>query len=253
MEGKVYAVASAVPGGGAKYTALHLACESKKASKKGYGDVLLIDFDFDYPYLAEAFVKEDEDHGFDGLFSMIPPLEPLAREVLMSQVTETQIGIDVLRGTNQPGITGHVDSVHIEKIIECAKENYDTVILAIRTLPTCPAMVQTLIMCDRAVLVTEDNFTNAKTVSRALRRISQYYASEEPIGIVYNRYQATTKGGVSESIGKSDVPVEALGFIVYDEKTVDHLDMLDNSKWKKKSKNKQVWADVHAKMIRRYQ
>lgn len=251
MDGKIYAITAGVQGAGAKYAAFYLAVEARKQTKDGYGDVLLIDFDFDQPYAAYRHVKDDKGHGFDSLLGMISPVEELHVDTLLSQVTETTVGIDVLRGTRQPGQTNHIDSLHIEKILRAAREAYDVTIVVIRQLPTCPGAVQALIECDRAVIVTEDNYTNADLMPRTIRRIRQYYGSSEPVGILYNRYQQTTDGGVAESIGTTQTLVEAIGFIQYDPQTVDHKETAQKKK-KKKTLNDQAWSEAYQKMIRRY-
>lgn len=250
MEGKVYAVISTVPGNGGKYSAFHLAYQAKKMTNSGYGNVLLVDFDFNYPYLAHGLVKEDEQHGFDSLFSLISPLEPLPREALHSQVTETKVGIDVLKGTATAGSTEHIEMEHIEKIIDCAKSIYDVVIVSLRVSPTCPGMVQTLIMCDRLVLVARDNHTNAASMERTIRKVEPYYASDEPIGVLYNHYLSETDAKVNEAIARSGVRAEALGFIQFDPKTVDHADMMKKRR-SSRSLNGHAWPEIYTKMIRR--
>lgn len=221
MSGKVLAVMSAIPGNGAKYVATNLA-KAIRERNKGLR-VLLIDFDFDNPFLAYPYVQHDNTHGIDNLLPHIH--NGLSEEIFRENVISTKLGVDVLRGTQFVGRVRMFAKNHVESILDVSRKLYDVVLVVIMSTVNNAGTVYTLLNADQLILVLRNNYANELKLDKVCGVISHYYASDKPVLVVYNFQNYYGKAEMNDKLQSLPVEVKVVGVLEYDERTIDNLDL----------------------------
>lgn len=223
MTGSIISVISAVEGNGAKYTTIQLAKEARRVEDEETS-ILLIDFDFNAPYLAATLLEdEQEPKGVDTLLSVLSTTN-LSEETLKEHVAKTNFGVDLLKGTKFIGRTKHLKSEQIEKILEVAKKAYDLVFVVTAPEAARVDAVQSLLASNQVILVLRQNETNKGRLPKLKQLVEQYYMGESSVKIVYNYNSPHARAEVPEVVETFQIAVDSLGALVYDEKTVDNLE-----------------------------
>lgn len=249
MSGKVYAVMSVVQGNGAKYVATNLAKSLKRKDKKESKSVLLVDFDFENPFLAYEFVKHDSTHGIDNLLPHIHE-SGVSQEIFQENIIKTRMDVDVLRGTNFIGKAKQFSKLHIESILEMARNLYDVVIVVVSPEANNAGTVYTLFHADQVILVLRNNHSNYLRVDAAIRIISQYHSAEHPILIVYNMQNTYSKADVNEKLKECSLELKVAGVLEYDEKSIDNIDLdKKESVFTSKPINAKTFADIEKQLV----
>lgn len=218
MNGKVFAVLSAVQGCGAKYVATNLAFEMKKKNKDK--NILLIDFDFENPYLAYEYVKKDEVHGVDNL---VINAEGMTEELFKENITKTMLGVDVLKGTKVPEKQKSFTKDHIETIITFSKAIYDYIYIVVNNKSNNAGTVYGLLHSNKVVVVTQNNYTNLMRMERVLKMVNQYYRGQSPLLIVFNYVNPSAKSDVNSKFLEMNVTI--IGTLEYEPKSIDNVNL----------------------------
>lgn len=220
MAGKICVIMSAVQGNGSKYLATNLASAVTKKHKTH--KVLLIDFDFDNPYLAHAFTQHDDVHGLDNLANSITS-DGITSDLFAENVIETKLGIDVLRGTRYPEKSKLFTEQHVLVILEHARTIYDYVYVVVNPKANNAGTIFTLMNADRIMLVLRNNFSNMEKVGKALKVIRQYAPSKEMF-VLYNYKNLHATASINQKFENDDA--EILGVLAYEEKGIDNLNLM---------------------------
>lgn len=249
MTGSIISVISAVEGNGAKYTTIQLAREARRTEDEETS-ILLIDFDFNAPFLAAALLEnEQEAKGVDSLLSVLSNTE-LSVETLKEHITKTTFGVDLLRGTKFTGRTKHLKANQIEKVLEVAKESYDLVFVVTAPESNRVDAVQTLLASTQVLLVLRQNETNKGRLPKLQKLVEQYYMGDSSIKVIYNYNSSQARADVPDVVETFQIAVDSLGVLVYDEKTVDNLDVEKKNSLFSKSLNEKEIRNIY-KQIRK--
>lgn len=247
MAGKVYAVISAVQGNGAKYVATNIARTMSKGVKKGRR-VLLIDFDFENPFLAYDLISHDSLHGIDTLVPNIYD-SMISEDIFRENIIQTRIDVDVLRGTKFPGKTKQYSKEHIEGILNTARELYDDIVVVISAKANNAGTIYTLFHADEILLVVRNNYSNAMQYDRVIRTISQYTRCLNPISIVYNMQNQFAKSELTEKIKDSQLEVKVVGVLEWDTRSIDNIDLQKKDSMFGSSANKKSFNEIVQKLV----
>lgn len=241
MSGKIYGVMSVVPGNGAKYVATNLAkaVRHKDKSKR----VLLVDFDFENPFLAYVFVKHDITHGIDNLLPHIHE-SGVNEEIFKENIISTRLGVDVLKGTQFAGKTKMFSRLHIETILNVAKKLYDVVIVVISSKANNAGTIYTLLHADQLIMVLRNNYSNELKLDKVVDVVQHYYRSENPVLLVYNFQNIHSKAGVNEKLQSFSIEVKVVGVLEYDERSIDNIDLDKKESLFSKSVNTKAFIDI---------
>lgn len=220
MEGKVFVISSVVQGNGAKYVAMNLAFEMQKKYKDK--KVLLVDFDFENPFLAHEYVKNDEVHGIDNLVNSINS-EGLTEELFEENIINTSLNVDVLRGTKFIDKQKQFTKEQIETVIEFSKKMYDYVYIVVNGRSNNAGTVYGLLNADEVILVVKNNYSNLLKIERVYKMVSQYYKKQNEINILFNFKNLNAKSDINAKL--EGYKVKVVGILEYDEKSIDNLNL----------------------------
>lgn len=244
MRGNICVITSVVPGNGAKWVATSLA--SSMIDEKEENKVLLIDFDFENPFLASPYVKHDEIHGIDNLVTHISDND-VSNEIFLENVITTNFGADVLKGTNFIEKAKRFSKEHIEVILNKAKLLYDYVYVVVNAKANSAGTVYSLANADKILLVLRNNHANERKIDLVLKLIEQYKKSTASLYAIYNYKNLNTDVQINfVSINES---VKVLGALNYDEKDIDNLGLdkkkslfgSSSNKGELRKANRQLW------------
>lgn len=249
MAGKICVIASVVQGNGSKYVATNLASEIMKREKNRR--VLLVDFDFENPFLAHEFVKHDEVHGVDNLANNITS-EGIADELFMENVISTKLDVDVLRGTQFIEKGKMFSNQHIQVILEKAQKLYDFVYVVVNGKANNAGTIISLMKTDELVLVLRNNYSNLLKVERMMKLVEQYAPSKK-VKVVYNFKNLTSNLNINKKFEESNAQI--LGVLEYEEKGIDNLNLEKKDSVFGRSPNikvftkmnKEIWVEKEAK------
>lgn len=248
MSGKVYAIMSVVQGNGAKYIATNLAKSVKRKEKKENKRVLLVDFDFENPFLAYDLVKHDITHGIDNILPHIHQ-SGINEEIFKENIIETRIEVDVLRGTNMNGNMKQFSKLHIESILTTARKLYDMIFVVISPKANNAGAIYTLFHADQIVLVLRNNNSTYLKVEKSLKMIEQYATNDNPVLAVYNQQNNHSKADVQEKLKESKIPLKIVGVVEYDERSIDNVDLeKKESVFASKPVNAKVFSDIEKEL-----
>ena len=242
MKAKILFVASAIHGNGAKYIATNLAIELKKQFPAK--SVLLIDFDFEYPYLAEQFVEDETTKNIDRLATYVVDKE-IETSAFKQEVVQTRVDVDLIRGTAFPGLTRNFSTEQIDAVLKKARELYDYVIVVGSAKTNNAGTVVSLMHADYVLCVVRDNMANfkhARTVVRGLK----HYCKTNQLLVVYNQLEAQSKRNVLEGLRGFEVKV--IGAVQYDNKNVDNENSERKDSLFNKSLNGREFAKINSEI-----
>lgn len=242
MTGKLCVITSVVQGNGAKYTATNLASELKRREKDRR--VLLVDFDFDNPFLAHEFVKHDEVHNLDNLVNSISS-EGITDELFMENIIRTKLEIDVLQGTNFIEKPKMFSKQHIEVILEKSLKLYDYVYVVVNAKANNAGTIYSLMKADRIVMVLRNNFANLKRVDKALKLIKQYSFNKKS-HVVYNFKNLNSKLNINKRFDEESITI--LGILDYEEKGIDNLNLEKKDSILSRSSNSKAFTKMNKEL-----
>ena len=220
MVGKIFAITSVVQGNGAKYVTTNLAFEFQKKYKDS--KVLLVDFDFENPYLAYEYTKNDKVHGIDNIINSISG-EGLSLEIFKENIVNTSINLDVLKGTKFLDRHKNFTKEVIETILELAKSIYDYIFVVINNNAKNAGTVYSLMNADELILITKNNYSNMEKINKVIKTLSIYYKKQKEILMIYNMKNHNAKAEVNSNLTDSNVKI--IGVLDYDEKTIDNVNL----------------------------
>jgi len=242
VSGKIATITSAVQGNGSKYLATNLAFDIKKRKKDKR--VLLIDFDFDNPFLAYPFVSHDEVHGIDNLVNSITENE-VSDELFLENIIETSVGVHVLRGTRFIEKPKMFSQQKIGVILKKAKQLYDHTYVVVNCKANNAGTIVSLMETDQVILVLRNNHSNLMRVERALKLIQQYSSVNE-IKVVYNFKNVHIDVDINSKF--ESYPVKILGVLEYEEKGIDNLNLMKKDSLFSRSVNAKVFSNINEKL-----
>lgn len=220
MNGKIIVITSVIQGNGAKYVATNLAFETQRKFQDN--KVLLIDFDFENPFLAYEYVKHDRVHGIDNIINNISG-EGLTKELFEENIIHTSIKLDVLKGTNFPDKFKMFTKEAIEIILKYSKEIYDYIFVVVGNKSNNAGTVYSLFSADFVVLVIKNNYSNMLRIEKSVKMVSQYLSGTQPLMIVHNYKNMNSKAVINSTLVGSNADIA--GILEYDEKSIDNLDL----------------------------
>ncbi|MBG9693066.1 hypothetical protein ABD91_20115 [Lysinibacillus sphaericus] len=252
MSKKVLAVMSVIPGNGAKFAATNLAklfAEDVEDDEK----VLLIDFDFDYPYLGGGIIDgDDSERTVDDIFPLLTEVLEENVRILKDLVVETNISnVDLIKGTKYAGLTKFIQPEQIQWTIEAAREIYEKVIIVISPSASNVGTLYTLMKAEQIVLVARQNHSNVEHMYDVMRIIRQYSSLSESVKIVYNYDSSVLDIDFSEVFERSFVPVEVVGALSFDVTAVDNKDLIEQKRgfFQSKSVNQRNFNEVYEGLL----
>lgn len=242
MAGKICVVSSVVQGNGAKYVATNLATEimNREKNKK----VLLVDFDFENPFLAHAFIKHDEVHGIDNLTNNITS-EGISDDLFMENVIQTKLNVDVLRGTQFIEKPKMFSNQHIEVILKVAQKLYDYVYVVVNAKANNAGTIYSLMKADRILLVLRNNYANLHRIDKTLKLVKQYSPANKA-SVVYNFKNLNSKLNINKKF--DDDTVQILGVLEYEEKGIDNLNLEKKESMFNRSINSKVFTKMNKEL-----
>lgn len=251
MKENFIVIMPAVVGNGAKYTATRLAKEIHRNFEDEENRVLLLDFNFDYPYLAKELIEEGEHPTVDDVFPLLTESLEENKKLLKEFVIETMIdGVDLLKGTNFAGIKNHLSPEQIQYTIDAAKDSYEYVVAVVAPTTNNLATIYSLINADKLILVLRQNHANYGHLPMTIKLLRQYYTKSEQIRLVYNYDSAFSEVDVNELLENSFLPIRAVTTLVYDEKSVDDRDLLkETGLFQSKPLNAKAISKIHDDLI----
>lgn len=227
MKGQIVTVLSTVVGNGSKYVAPRLAKEIYKNYDDEESKVLLIDFDFDHPYLGIKLIDEEAPKTIDDLFPLLRDELEKDISLIKEYVIETLIdGVDLLKGTRFPQLTKHLSPEYIKLVFKAAREIYDHIIVVVSPAPNNLATIYSLIEADKVVLINRQNETNVGRLPNMIKMLRQYYTKQEHIRVLYNFDSDYTDADTTELLENSYLPIKVVATLEYEAKSVDNNDLL---------------------------
>lgn len=220
MKSKVIAVVSNVAGNGGKYVATELAHELKDRHKGSH--VLLIDFDFEQPYLASALTKHDSVHGIDNLLNHMAGGE-LSDAMFEENLIETKGKVYVLRGVRTTEKGKLLSRIQVETIINKAKKLFDYIYIVINPRSNNAGSLLTLMNADRVLVVLRNNEANDKTITKTIKLIRQY-SMVDKIYLVYNFKNLHSKVRLNNKLDPEEERI--IGILNYIPNTIDNIHQL---------------------------
>lgn len=244
MRGKIFTTMSIIPGNGAKYFTTNLATYVARTNKEA--KVLLIDFDFDNPYLAYEFVKHDKLHGVDNVVNTIKT-DKINHSLFNENVISSDIGVDIIKGTTFDNKREMFTKQVINKILKYATELYDFIFIVTTNKPTDAGFVYTLLQTDEVFLIGRNNYSNMLEAPKILNNIMSYYKEDKPIMLVHN-YKNHEANAELNRILEEDV-IRVVTVLEYDEKTIDNVDLSSKPSFFSKPKNHSSFKRIAKKIV----
>lgn len=252
MSKKVLAVMSVVPGNGAKFVASNLAylfAEDVEEDEK----IVLLDFDFNYPYLAKGIVDgESDERTIDDLFPLLTENLEENVQILKDLVVETNVlNVDLIKGTKYAGLTKFIQPEQIQWTIEAASKIYEKVIVVISPSVSNVGTLYSLMKAEQLVLVARQNHSNVEQVYDVMRIVRQYSTLNEPVKVVYNYDSTVLDIDFSEAFERSLVPVEVVGVLSFDAAAIDNNDLIERKRsfFQSKSVNRRNFSEIYESLL----
>ncbi len=225
-ESRLIACVSVVPGNGAKYTGTLMANELRKKHPKS--TIALVDFDLINPYLFAKQTQNDRVHGIDNIIDKISA-ELLTQELFRENMIKIEGQFDLLKGTSKLGRENLILRLHILKIIEFLRADYDYIVMIVNApMKANAGTLHGLYAADEIVLVTRPNFMNLESFESAIKECQKYRNSVDiPVSIIYN--MRGVKDGLEDfSYFTTEENAQILGYLTYEENTVDNQNLGGN-------------------------
>lgn len=240
-KGKVVVCYPIVQGDGCKYIATNIAhhYKAKNTDKK----VALVDFDLKLPYLGSTLSTHDDIHGIDNLIDKIDG-GFLSDDLFKENMIKLKSNVELLKGTNLIGNHKIFNKKHIENIIEHLRDLYDFIVIAVSPDPDNAGTVYGLHEADEVVMICKNNFSNYKSLDRAVGVVRQYSKTESALKLIFNMYNESSQIDFNAQI--NDHNIEIIGAIKYDENTMDNVDLSGSSfkVFKGKSKTLEIYEPI---------
>ena len=243
MNGKIYAIMSLVPQNGAKYVTTNLGYFANKLNKKN--KVLLIDLDFNNPVLCYHYVK-DSVYNIDNL---VPLKNDLNEDFLLDNITKTNLGFDILKGTNIKN-KNYITAEIVAKILTLVKKIYTHIFIVIPSDLAISSVAITLLNSNKLILVLRSNYANDIKVISFLENMKSFLKDGMTINIIINNKDYNHSLNISDKISKTDnINVNYLGILDYDTRTVDNINLGEKSIFRKSNSNNRIFKDICKKML----
>jgi len=224
-DSKVITCVSIMPGNGAKYVATMMAHELvKKYPKK---KVALVDFDLTNPYMFASQTANDKVHGIDNLLDKISA-EVMNNSLFMANMIEVPGSFSLLKGTRKAGRESMVTRLHISKIVEFLRHNYDYIVMAVPSDSDNAATNYGLFHSDKIVTIVRPNYPNLLNIEDRLKKYRVLRNSENVT--LYMMYNMRSEKDDIEPYGKyiEDYDLYPLGYLTYEPATVDNKNIGGN-------------------------
>lgn len=241
MNGRIYTIISLIPQNGAKYVAINLGYFTKKTKKKS--KVLLIDLDFYNPTLGYHWTK-DSVYNIDNL---VPMKNDLSLDALLTNITKTDIGFDILKGTTVKD-ENYIPVDLVAKILTLAKEEYTDIFVVVPPNLNNANIIMTLLNTDKIILVIKNNYANNFKIVDFLKRLESFVDKELTIDIIINDKNYSHNLNISETISTAEANVNYIGILDYDKRTVDNINLTQKSLFKKGNSNSKIFKDICKKL-----
>lgn len=240
-KGKIIVCYPVVQGSGCKYTATNIAHYYKAIN--GDKKVALVDLDFKSPYLAHALSLHDGIHGIDNLIDKIDG-GFLTEDLFLENMIKLKDNVDLLKGTKLVGNHKIFGKKHIETILNQLQSIYDIVIVAVSPDLDNAGTVYSLFQAEEVILVCRNNFSNFRTIDKAVSYVKQYKQSQTPIKMLYNMHYEGSQVDFTSSIKENELQV--IGVVKYEESSIDNVDLNASSfkVFKSKSKNFETYEGI---------
>ena len=220
---KIITIYSIVQGNGAKFTATNLANAYKKMDSDT--KVVLIDFDFRFPFLASGIAPQDEIHGIDNLLEKIDG-QFLDEALFEENMVKLKNGVHLLKGTKLQNRHSFIDKNHIEKVLEFSKEIYDVVIVVANSDFDNSGSIYSAVASDDVILVGQPNYSTYLNFNNVTRKLSHYTKNDCKKWFLYNKYFESKHIDLNQLI--IDNFLFVLGVVPYMPESVDNLDLKES-------------------------
>ncbi|AMN31012.1 AAA family ATPase [Clostridium perfringens] len=250
--GKIITVLSTTHGVGAKYITTNMSNYHKQMDddKK----ILMIDFDFECPYLAGTLNLNDDIHCIDNFIEFIDG-EILTDEIFLANIVHLKNNVDLIKGTKLVGHKKVFKTNHIETILEFAKKHYDFIYVVVSPDSSNAGAVVTLFNTDNVLIVSKNNYPSLMNLENVIGLVRNFAPKYIKLNFLYNQFYEESKIDFSDIIGMNDLNV--IGAIPYNESTIDNMDIKDGEsslkkildRWKKNNPQKDLYTDIINKVL----
>lgn len=222
---KIITVVSSVPGNGSKFVATELAYHLKEKiiqrmpnfkdiiQKEKRSPVLLIDFNFNQPYLCKS-LSNDLERGLDTLLPHMSNKE-LPDVVFKRSVELLDIEVDVLKGFGSANQHNAINDSQVTTILNKAKEMYEVVIVVVELAVNNAATPRTLFLSDEICLVMRSNMINYLALSETVK-VLNWLVADKPLNIIYNFQGEQVITEINEEFAKSGLNLKVLADYPYE-------------------------------------
>lgn len=225
MNSRLITCISVMPGNGAKYTATLMALELHRRAPKA--KIALVDFDLMNPYLYAKQTLNDNIHGIDNLLAKITA-EVLTNSMFMENMIKVPGLFDLLKGTKNVGRENLITRMHVTKIVEMLRANYDYIVMVVPPKTDNAATTYGLFYSDDIVMIARPNFPNMLRFEESVQQNKKMRNSVDvPIYLMYNmRGEKDDISSFLKCISENDI--QPLGSMVYEPDTTDNQNIGGN-------------------------
>ena len=240
---KIVVCLSVVRGNGAKYICTNLAhyTKIKDTNKK----VILLDFDFEHPYLCESLVEFDKVHGIDNVVNKIEAGASI-EDIFDEDIIKLKSGVELLKGTKMKNAENVINNSHLEIILDFIKNNYDYVFINTSNI-TCISSAFTIFNADEIIIVAKNNYSNYGEFNNLKTLIKNYKSKNSKLNLVINQYNKKPKISFEDFID-NDFLIENTVLIPLISESIDNLDLdkslLKSKLFKSKGKVEKVFSEL---------
>lgn len=228
---KIITVLSSVAGNGSKFIATELAYHLKEKivqrmpnykdiiQKEKRSPVLLIDFNFNQPYLCKS-ISTDLERGLDTLLPHMAN-KNIPDVVFKRSIELLDVEVDVLKGFGSANQHNAINDSQVTTILNKAKDMYEIVIVVVELTVNNAATPRTLFLSDEICLVMRNNTVNLLALNETLKTL-QWLVADKEINVVYNFQGEQVLKPINESFAKSGLNIKVLADFPYEASAEDN-------------------------------
>lgn len=228
---KIVTIIPIVSGNGGKYITTNLGHYFKELNPNS--KVAIVDFDVRNPYLAES-LNNDEIHGIDNLIDKIDG-NLLNEKLFAENMVVLKNGVHLFKGTKLVNQYKIFNKKHATTIIEFLRKMYDISFISTVAETDNALSIYAIHEADEILLVGRNNYSNLKAIDRVLKIINNYKKTDI-VRIIYNMYTTNSKASLTEIVKNNNIT--GIGFVEYEEDTIDNQNLINTGLKIFKSKNK---------------
>lgn len=251
--GKIITVYPLTPSSGAKYLATSMAYRYKDLNPSQ--KVAILDLNLYRPYLGYGFVDKfvTSSNNLDTFISEYDLNGVLGLSSIKKIFAEPKNDLYVLIGSREYNQRRHIKTEHISYLLDKCVEMFDMVFVTVATDVDNPGTVISLCNAWKVVVVGKHNHATFESFTDGIERI-KHYVKIRQIKFVYNFFDERLEFHFGDFIIAYDI--EVLGYLFYDEKTVDSKQfrkgfIMKKGLFKPKLKNEKMMSEIVKKLLKK--